>query len=137
MSAASSSPRHVKLVQCLVQNVLYPCLVLAAPPFFLSRCTFCVIGPSSLLSRHSRLLSPPHQGLVVDHVYHFVYYPLLCYSPSYHWTVYTESALAFWCEATRGCLVRFFGGSSFQSSRYTTNNHPNESFHSHCVYSIG
>ena len=46
---------------------------LVVPSFSLPLYILCVIEPSSsLLSKNFRLSSPPHQGLVVDCLYHFV-----------------------------------------------------------------
>jgi hypothetical protein len=91
---------------------------LVVPPLSLSLYILCVL----LALRHcyrnfpSFVATPP--GIGGRPLYHFVLHPLLCYSPSYHWTVYTESGFACWCEATLGCLVRFFGvfTGSLQSS---------------------
>jgi hypothetical protein len=57
LTSAASSPRHIKLVQCLVQNVLYPCPVLVVSPFSPIVHFVCVIGPSS--SSLSPLVATP------------------------------------------------------------------------------
>ena len=73
----------------LFQNVLYPCLVLVAPSFSLY-----ILYVLSTLVRHCYRLffAVTPRGLVDGSLYH-LYYPT-CFSPSYHWTVYTELASA-------------------------------------------
>ena len=104
LTSAASSPRHIKLVQCLVQNVLYPCPVLVVPPFSLPLYILCVL--SALLRHRYRLLSPPPIREWWPTICIILYYPL-CY-PLHTIGLYIQSRLQpHGDEAAHGCLVRF------------------------------
>jgi hypothetical protein len=58
-----------------------------------------------------------HEGLVVDRLYH-LYYPILCYSLPYHWTVYTELASAV--KQLMGVLFGFLAFAVPPQSSFST-----------------
>ena len=82
-SQASACPPKMFHIPC-------PVLVLV----FLSLYILCVLSALVIAIEILESFVATPAGIGGRRLYHSVL-PLLCYSPSYHWTVYTGSALAF------------------------------------------
>ena len=114
MSAASSTPPILKLVQCLSSKMFY--ILVWFWSRRLSRCTFCTCYQYLFAIAIDFFFAVTPRGLVDGSLYH-LYYPT-CFSPSYHWTVYTELASAM--KRLPAVLLGFLAFVASLNIEYTT-----------------